>query len=134
MEQLLAALQSQADADAAHARMARRLLTRREPATEGRLGEMNAASEIDIATKLEKPGVMRGMVMSNGAFCTFHFHGTELRLPAKTAESLRFICEHEGAFTGRQVQGGLRESEVLVLLRKLVREGFLRQTAPKTDD
>ena len=133
MEQLLAALQSRADAGAAHAGMARRLLKRSEPTAEGRLGEMNAASKIDIATKLEKTSAMRGMVMSNGAFCTFHFHGTELRLPAKTAESLRFICEHEGAFTGRQVQGVLRESEVLVLLRRLVREGFLRQAAPKTD-
>ncbi len=130
MEELLGALQSGADAGATRAAMARLLLKRGEPATGSRLGEINAASQIEIDTELEKPAALRGMLMAAGAFCTFHFHGTELRLPAKTAQALKFLSEQEGPFTGRQVPGPLRESEVLVLLRRLIREGFLRRSAP----
>ena len=129
LEQLLGALQTQANADAARAGIARRLLKRSEPATEGRLAEINAAPEIDIDTELEKPAAMRCQVLPDGGFCLFHFHGAELRMPGKTAEALRFLCEQEGAFKGRQIPGPLRESEVLVLLRRLVKEGLLRRTA-----
>ena len=132
LEQLLDALKTQSDADAARAGIARQLLKRGEPTTEGRLAEINASTEIDIETELEKPAAMRGMVIAHGAFCTFHFHGTELRLPGKTVQALTFISKQGGAFTGRQVPGPLRESEVLVLLRRLIREGFLQRTAHPT--
>jgi ribosomal protein L16 Arg81 hydroxylase len=127
LEQLLSALQSQASADAAQAGMARRLLKRSEPTSEGRLGEINASTEIDLDTELEKPAGMRCMVKTDGGSCTFHFPGTELRMPGKTSPALRFISEQEGAFQGRQIPGPLRESEVLVLLRRLMKEGLLRR-------
>ena len=132
LEQLLGALQSQANTDAAQAGIARQLLKRGEPTSEGRLGEINASSEIDLDTELEKPSAMRGMVLTHGASCTLHFHGTELRLPGKTSQALKFLSAQEGPFTGRQIPGPLRESEVLVLLRRLMKEGFLRRTSSKT--
>jgi ribosomal protein L16 Arg81 hydroxylase len=131
LEQLMGALHKQVDASGARNGMARHLLKRSEPTPEGRLGELNALPDLNLDTELVKPAAMRCTVFADGGSCTFHFNGTDLRLPAKTAEALKFLSEHDGAFTGRQVPGPLRESEVLVLLRRMIKEGLLRRTAPK---
>lgn len=78
-------------------------------------------------TELLKPAAMRGMVVADGAGCIFRFHGIELWLPAKTARALKFLSEQEGVFTARQIPDSLRESEVLVLVRRLIVDGFLRR-------
>jgi ribosomal protein L16 Arg81 hydroxylase len=129
LKELLGALESEADAGAAQSTMARRLLRRSEPTAEKRLGEINSSSEINIETDLEKPAAMRCQVLPVGAHCSVYFPGGELRMPGKTTEALRFISEREGAFTGRQIPGPLRESEVLVLLRRLMKEGLLQRSA-----
>lgn len=53
-----------------------------------------------------------------------HFHGKVVRLPGRVAEEVRFVCD-AGTFTAKDIPGGLDEEGRLVLIRGLLREGFL---------
>jgi hypothetical protein len=130
-DELLGALQSQSRVGVAQAEIARRFLLRGEPTTEGRLAEINASSEINLDTELEKPMGMSCRVIENGESCTIEFQGMQLKVPAKTAAALRFVSQQEGVFKGRNVPGPLRESETLVMLRRLVKEGLLRRATSR---
>jgi hypothetical protein len=57
------------------------------------------------------------------------FHGKRLLLPARLCEEAAFLTETDGAFTAADLPGTLDEAGRLVLIRRLVREGFLRLRA-----
>ena len=57
------------------------------------------------------------------------FEGRELEFPARLADELAFLVETEEPFTAAELPGALDEAGRLVLVRRLVREGFLRRSA-----
>jgi hypothetical protein len=73
---------------------------------------------IDLDSELEKPPAMFCRVIDNDGSCSIVFHGKEVAGPAKVVDALRFIAAQKKPFTGRQISGNLRESEVLILLKK----------------
>ena len=56
------------------------------------------------------------------------FEGREVRFPAHAADEVRGCFESEAPFSVRSLEGQLDEAGRLVLVGRLVREGFLRIT------
>jgi hypothetical protein len=54
-----------------------------------------------------------------------HFHGKKLGTPSYVEPDLQFIGETEELFTARSLPGHLDDEGRLVLIRRLLREGFL---------
>ena len=54
------------------------------------------------------------------------FEGKELRFPSHAADAVRAAVEVSQPFTAAELPGRLDEGGRLVLVRRLVREGFLR--------
>jgi hypothetical protein len=54
------------------------------------------------------------------------FDGKTVALPAVAREDLEFIASADEAFTADELPGDLDDETRLVLVRRLVREGFLR--------
>jgi hypothetical protein len=57
------------------------------------------------------------------------FEGRTLRFPARLARELEFLVSADGPFTAADLPGALDDAGRLVLVRRLVREGFLRRSA-----
>ena len=59
---------------------------------------------------------------------TLSFEGRRLRFPERLATELEFLVGAEGDFTPAELPGDLDDEGRLVLVRRLVREGFLRRS------
>ena len=60
---------------------------------------------------------------------TLSFEGKTLRFPARLAPELEFLVTTESPFRVSELPGELDDNGRLVLVRRLVREGFLRRSA-----
>jgi hypothetical protein len=62
------------------------------------------------------------------------FEGKTVALPAVAREDLEFIASADDTFTAAELPGDLNDETRLVLVRRLVREGFLqlRESAPSS--
>jgi Cupin superfamily protein len=113
------------DPNAAAARARRRLVRTRRPILDGQLAELRALDELDAETEL----VRRDTVIADLAGATLAFEGRELRFPERLTEELGFLVSADAPFRAGDLPGSLDDSGRLVLLRRLVREGFLRRSA-----
>jgi hypothetical protein len=59
---------------------------------------------------------------------TLSFEGKHVELPAQARDELEAIVESEWPFTPAELPGSLDEEGRLVLVRRLIREGFLRRS------
>ena len=57
------------------------------------------------------------------------FEGRTLRFPDRIADELEYLVTADGPFTAADLPGSLDDDGRLVLVRRLVREGFLRRSA-----
>jgi hypothetical protein len=111
------------DPELAARRARRRLVRSRRPILDGQLSELRGLDGLTAATSL----VRRDTVIADLEGTTLLFEGRELAFPERVASELEFLVTTEGAFTAAELPGSLDEAGRLVLLRKLVREGFLRR-------
>ena len=114
------------DPDAASARARRRLVRTRRPILDGQLSELRALDSLGAETEL----VRRDTVIADLDGTTLSFEGRELRFPKRLSEELEHLVAAEGTFRPSELPGSLDEAGRLVLVRRLVREGFLRRAAP----
>jgi hypothetical protein len=113
------------DRETAAHRARRRLVRTRRPILDGQLSELRALDALTLHTRLER----RDTVIADLEGTTLTFEGRELEFPARLAGELAFLVEAETAFTPAELPGALDEAGRLVLVRRLVREGFLRRSA-----
>jgi hypothetical protein len=97
----------------------------RRPILDGQLSELKALDELTTETVLER----RDTVIADLHGTTLVFEGRRLGFPERLAAELEFLVTSDGAFTASQLPGELDETGRLVLLKRLVREGFLRRSA-----
>ena len=64
-----------------------------------------------------------------GTHVLLHFHGKTVQLPAHVEPTLRFILDAE-EFVAADLPGDLDDAGKLVLLQRLIREGFLTLCQP----
>jgi ribosomal protein L16 Arg81 hydroxylase len=127
--ELLTVVLADASVGNAEARLEHRLLRNAEPLTTNRLSEVDRVAGIGLDTRLEKWSTMSCRITEADGDITIHFQGNQLTGPAKILKALQFISNSARPITAREIPGPLNETEVLVLLRRLVREGLLRQAS-----
>jgi JmjC domain len=97
----------------------------RRPILDGHLEEVRELESVTATTLLER----RPTVIANLEGTTLSFEGKHVELPEQAAEELEAIVAAEEPFTAGSLPGELDEDGRLVLVRRLIREGFLRRSA-----
>jgi len=97
----------------------------RRPILDGQLSELRALDSLTPETEHER----RDTVIADLEGTTLSFEGRELTFPAGLAEELAFLVQTEESFSATDLPGTLDDAGRLVLVRRLVREGFLRRTS-----
>lgn len=113
------------DAEAIRERARSRFVRSRRPILDGQLSELRALATLTADDELER----RDTVIAELDGTTLVFEGKTLRLPARLEQELGFLVTTEAPFRVSELPGELDEAGRLVLVRRLVREGFLRRTA-----
>jgi lysine-specific demethylase/histidyl-hydroxylase NO66 len=114
----------QLDSESARQRARDRFVRSRRPILDGQLSELRALGELDTSTEL----VRRDTVIADLHGTRLVFEGKELRFPERLAPELEFLVTTEKPFCVGDLPGPLDEAGRLVLLSRLVREGFLRRS------
>ncbi len=113
------------DSDAAAVRARRRLVRTRRPILDGQLSELRALDSLTLDTELVRRDTV--LAVLEGTLLTFE--GRTLRFPERLATELEFVVTAEEPFRPAELPGSLDAAGRLVLVRRLVREGFLRRSA-----
>ena len=107
------------------ARRRSKLVRTRRPVVADGLSELRALGSLTEETLLERrPTVLWDL--SDGALV---FEGKRLQFPEHAQSALEAIAEAEGPFCAADLPGPLDVEGRLVLIRRLVREGFVRRSA-----
>jgi ribosomal protein L16 Arg81 hydroxylase len=108
------------------ARRARaRFVGGRRPILDGQLDEIRALRSLTARTPLER----RPTVIADLVGTTLSFEGKHVTFPEYVEEELEAVFAAEEPFTAAELPGELDEDSRLVLVRRLIREGFLRRSA-----
>ena len=104
------------------ARKRRRFIRSRRPVREGQLSQLRALDELTLDTPLER----RATAIAELDFPALSFDGKTITFPAHVGDEVAFLTSADGEFSPGDLPGDLDEEGRLVLVRRLVREGFLR--------
>jgi hypothetical protein len=130
-DDLLARLAEQLAPERVERRRRRKLVRTRRPILGGQLSQRRALDDLDLDTLLER----RPTVIFDLAATTLSFEGKDVAFPDEAAEELAFAAQAEEPFTAADFPGDLDDEGRLVLVSRLVREGFLliSGAAPERD-
>ena len=124
--ELVEALDERLGGEDVERRAREKLIRSRRPIREGQLRQLRALDDLGTETELERnPTVLASYVERNDAV-SLVFEGRELTFPAHVREEVAAITGAEEPFTTSELPGSLDDEGRLVLVRRLVREGFLR--------
>ena len=121
-EALLERLAERLAADEVAADARRRLLDGRRAVLEGQLRQLDALRRLTLDTSVER----RPTVIAELNGDRLSFEGKTLRLPAHALPELEALVTGDGPMRPADLPGRLDSAGRLVLVRRLVREGFLR--------
>jgi lysine-specific demethylase/histidyl-hydroxylase NO66 len=105
-------------------RRRRRLVSTRRPVLPDQLTQIRALESLTLDTPVER----RSTVLFDLDGATLRFEGKTVTLPAAVQEEMEFVVGVDHEFTPTDIPGELDDKSRLVLVRRLVREGFLRLT------
>ena len=115
-EELLDRLAGRTDVDRV---LRRRFVMSRRPIVPDALAQ--AMAVIDPATRVRR----RETVIADLERATLFFEGRTVAFPAVAADALEWVHSSDGDFTAADLPGPLDEAGRVVLVRRLVREGYL---------
>ena len=98
----------------------------RRPILHDQFAQLRALERLSIDSPLERRPTVIFELERDETGAVLVFEGKELRLPAKAAPAVEAVAESDGPFSAAELPGPLDEKAHLVLVRRLVREGFLR--------
>ncbi len=107
-------------------RRRRRFLDTRRPIREDGLSQLRALERLDAGTLLERRETVIADLEETSDGVALVFEGREVRFPVHAAVEVRECFESEEPFRVEDLAGELDMAGRLVLVRRLVREGFLR--------
>ena len=108
-------------------RARRRFVDGRRPILAGQLTQVRTLERLTLQSLVERrPTVIAEFERSDGV-ATLRFEGKELRFPPQATEAVAAAHAADGPFTPAELPGRLDAAGRLVLVKRLVREGFLRQ-------
>ena len=123
---LLELLAERLEPEQVRARTRARLVRSRRSVLDGQLDELRALPSLTVETPLQR----RETVLADLAGTTLLFEGKRLRFPERLRSQLEFVHEADEPWSAADLPGTLDDDGRLVLVRRLVREGFLRRSAP----
>jgi hypothetical protein len=104
----------------------RRLVDTRTPVLDGQLSQLRALDALSAASLVERrPTVLADVAHTDGVV-ELAFEGRRVRFPAHAREPVVHLATAEAPTLVADLPGALDEAGRLVLVRRLVREGFLR--------
>ncbi len=118
------------DAELVARRRRRRFVNTRRPIREDGLTQVRALATLGPETLLERRETVIADLEESEEGFALAFEGKELRFPQHAGEELRACFESEEPFRAAELRGELDAAGRLVLVRRLVREGFLRVRVP----
>jgi hypothetical protein len=125
-DELVEALSERLDRDDVERRARAKLVRSRRPIRQGQFGQLRALEALDSETELERnPTVLADLVEGNETV-SLVFEGREVTFPAHAHYEVAAVFAAEEPFTPSELPGSLDDAGRLVLVRRLVREGFLR--------
>ena len=90
--------------------------------------QLRALERLDVDTPLmRRETVIADLDVGDGE-AALSYEGRTLRFPARIAPEVEFMLDTDGEFAAADLPGRLDDESRLVLVRRLVREGFLRIT------
>ena len=112
------------DADSVRRRARERFVRSRRPILDGQLSELRRLDELTSETELER----RDTVIADLHGTRLVFEGRDIHFPERLAPELEFLLTTSAPFRATDLPGSLDAAGRLVLVRRLVREGFLRHS------
>jgi cupin superfamily protein len=100
-----------------------RFVRARRPVREGQLSQLRALGELTVDSPVER----RRTAIADLDFPHLSFEGKTVTFPERVADEVEFIVEADGEFSAAELPGDLDDDGRLVLIRRLIREGFLLQ-------
>jgi bifunctional lysine-specific demethylase and histidyl-hydroxylase NO66 len=107
-------------------RQRRRFLDTRRPIREDGLAQLRALERLDVETPVERRSTVIADLEEREDDVGLLFEGKELRFPAHARAEVVACFEADEPFRPAELPGDLDDAGRLVLVRRLVREGFLR--------
>ena len=108
--------------DAVARRARRRFVDGRRPVADDQLAQARAAAEL----RADDPVERRWSVIADLDGTALRFEGKEIRVPEVARDALAAVAAMQRTFTAAELPPTLDEAGRLVLVRRLVREGYLR--------
>jgi ribosomal protein L16 Arg81 hydroxylase len=106
-------------------RARRRFVGGRRPILHDQFAQLRGLEQLSMHSPLERRRTTIFELEHDGGAAVLVFEGKEVRFPAKAAPAVEAAAETTGPFTPAELPGPLGEQGRLVLVRRLVREGFL---------
>jgi hypothetical protein len=126
-EVLLERLAARLAPEAVARRARRRFVTSRRAILDGQLTEAAAAGGLTARNPVARRATVIADLDLTDDGATLVFEGREVRFPAHARAAAAAAYAAEGPFAAADLPGPLDEAGRLVLVRRLVREGFLRR-------
>ena len=125
---LLEALAERLRPELVAARRRRAFVDGRRGIREDLFDQLRALEELDVDTPLtRRPTVIADLDVGERE-AALAYEGRTLRFPARIAPEVEFMLDADDEFTAADLPGRLDDESRLVLVRRLVREGFLKIT------
>jgi ribosomal protein L16 Arg81 hydroxylase len=126
--ELIDLLAERLEPEAVALRKARKLVHTRRPILDGQLRQLRALDGLTAATEVERRPEELFLLedAADGGRVRLSFSGKSITFPARAREEVEALADADGPVTAGGLPGGLDEAGRLVLVRRLVREGFLR--------
>jgi Cupin superfamily protein len=125
-DEILDQLRAQLAPEDVGRRRRRRFLDTRRPIREDGLSQLRALERLDVETLVERRSTVIADLEEDDDGVGLVFEGRELRFPARARDEVVACFEAEEPFRPSELPGDLDDPGRLVLVRRLVREGFLR--------
>jgi hypothetical protein len=128
-EHLLGLLSERLRSGDVERRRRERFVGTRRPIRGDQFDQLRALADLDVGTLLERRDTIFFDVVQDGEDVVLVFEGRRLAFPAHAAAELQAVTEAADPFSAADLPGDLDAPGRLVLVRRLVREGFLRISA-----
>jgi ribosomal protein L16 Arg81 hydroxylase len=126
-EDLLERLAARLAPDELSRLLRRRFVENRRPILHDQLSQLRALERVTVEDQLERRAtVIFELEKTNDGGAVLLFEGKEVRFPPQATSAVVAAAESSGPFSADQLPGPLDDEGRLVLVRRLVREGFLR--------
>jgi hypothetical protein len=126
-EGLLERLAARLEPDQVARRARRRFVAGRRPVVHDQLSQVRDLESLTATALLERRPTVIAELEDAGDRIALVFEGKEIRFPSKAAPAVRTVIRTDHPFRAADLPGPLDVAGRLVLVRRLVREGFLRR-------